>query len=206
MNSNNNVLSTVEIGNNNNKKEVKFLSIIFRTQDGGGSIMIQCKSDDKMEDAINKFCSKAYLKKEDYKFIFNGKRVIFDSTVEENGLIDNSNILVVKKSQSEISQSIEANNNNQDIKNNNSMLGEPIQLFFETNSGSKLVINIGINNTVREAEYKFCEKLDIPTSTLKYFKFLNNGRELNPDMKISDSELKNWDVIYVLETGGIMGA
>ena len=198
----NNINSTIQIGNNNNKKEVKFLSICFRMKDEGATIMIQCRSDEKMEDTINKFCCKAFVKKEDYKFIFNAKNVIFDSTVEQNGLTDNSNILVVKKSQSEALPREKVN-----IINNDSVLGEEICLFFSiVPHGFKVALKIGINNTVREAEYKICQSFDIPISTLKYLKFIFIALELNPNMTIKQSGLKNGSEITVVDTQAIIGA
>ena len=135
MNFNNNIPSMAQNWNIPNKKEVKFLTVYFRMPEEHGnqaqSIAIQCKSDDKMEDIINKFRNKANVNKNDYKFIFNANLVLMDSTAEEIGLANNSNIFVVKKGQNEISKNIEVNNNIQNIINNNSMPENQISLFFE---------------------------------------------------------------------------
>ena len=169
MNFNNNISSMTQNWNIPNKKEVKFLTVYFRMPVAQGNqyapIAIQCRSDDKMEDIINKFCNKACANKNDYKFIFNANGVLMDSTAEEIGLTNNSNIFVLKKIQNEVSKNnTEVNNNNQNIINNNSMSEREIRLLFENQSriGSKVMIKIGINKTVREAEYKFCEKHGFP--------------------------------------------
>ena len=199
--------------NNPIKKEVEFLTIIFRMSDEQRnqtpSIQIQCRSDDKMEDIINRFCTKTVVDKKDYKFIFCAKEVLMDSTAEEIGLTNNSSIFVLKKGQNEISKNIEVNNNNKNMINNNSMPeNQIIRLFFETfpSIGSKVMIKIDINKTIREAEYKFCEKLGLPYSTLKYLKFISAGEELNPDMKISQSRLKGNNQILVMDMNNLIGA
>ena len=59
MNLNNNQgMANMKIGDNNNEKEPKFLTIKVKIEDGR-EILIQSKSDDKMEQVINKFCAKA---------------------------------------------------------------------------------------------------------------------------------------------------
>ena len=212
MNFNNNIPSMTQM-NNPIKKEVEFLTIIFRMSDEQRnqtpSIQIQCRSDDKMEDIINRFCTKTVVDKKDYKFIFCAKEVLMDSTAEEIGLTNGSNICVVKIGQNEVlKNNIEVNNNNQNAINNNSMSEREIRLFFETfpSIGSKVMIKIDINKTIREAEYKFCEKLGLPYSTLKYLKFTYLVEELNPDMKISQSRLKGNSLIHVIDMNNLIGA
>ena len=211
MNFNNNIPSMTQNWNNPNKKEVKFLTIIFRIGAQGdlsSPVQIQCKSDDKMEDITNKFCCKTNFNKKDYKFIFNAQVVSMNSTAEEIGLTNNDNIFVLKKGKNEISKNMEVNNNSQNVINNNSMSESEIHLSFETQSGhgSKVTIKIGINKTVREAEYKFCQSLDIPYSTLNEMKFLYNNKQLFPEMKISHAGLVDWSRILVIEMHNIIGA
>ena len=188
------------------------MTIIFRWSEEHGnqaqSILIQCKSDDKMEDIINRFCNKVHENKNDYKFIFNANVVLMDSTAEEIGLTNNSIIFVLKKGQNEISKNLEVNHNNQNIINNSFISENQISLNFATNggAGSIIVINIGINKTIREAEYKYCEKLDIPFSSLRDMKFIFNNRVLIPDMKISQSGLVNGSTITVIEFQNVHGA
>ena len=113
-----------KMGKNPSKKELKVLTIIFRMSGEQCSpVSIQCLSDDKMKDTINKFCTKAGGNKKDYNFLFNAKQLLMNSTVEENGLANNSNIFFIR--QKEISKKTEENNNNnQNIINNNLCLKE----------------------------------------------------------------------------------
>ena len=142
MNFNNNIPPMTQNWNYLNNKEVKGLTIIFRISGEQYSpVSIQCLSDDKMEDTINKFCNKVGGNKKDYKFIFNAHQLMINSTVEENELGHNSNIFVVR--QNEISKKLEENNNNNhNIIKNNSMSEREIHLSFETKFGidSKVVI------------------------------------------------------------------
>ena len=88
------------------------------------------------------------------------------------------------------------------------MLGKEINLEFQSSSGhgSNAIIKIGINETVREAEHKFCEKIGVSNSRVKDMKFIYKNKELIPDMKISQSGLKNSSKILVIELYNIIGA
>ena len=206
MNANNNAFQMMQTGNNINKKEIKNLKVIFR-MNNVAPVMIQCQSDDKMYETINKFRTKVGLNNiEKYKFIFDAKNIKLNATVEENGITNDSNIFVVKTSQIKIAKEKETKKNNQNINNNSSMLEEEWTLFFETNYGSKVAIKIGKFKLVKEAQSKFCLKLNISYSTLKYMKFIYHSKELCPDMKICQSGLENESTITVIETHNITGA
>ena len=88
------------------------------------------------------------------------------------------------------------------------MFEKQIHLNFESQSGhgSNVVISIGINSKIRDAEYKFCQILDISHSTLKSMKFIFRNKELNPDMKICQSGLEDMSRILVIETHNVIGA
>ena len=167
-----------------------------------------------MEDVINKISIKTGFIKENYEFIIS-RYPKKDSTIEENGIFDESDfIYVIPKSQKEINKIREEKRNNNNFNqektksnSNISILGTPINLRFKHTIGSDIVIQIGLNNTCRDAEVKFCQSLDIPISVIgKSLKFIYNSKELIPDMKIGQSNLYNLSKITVLDTNGIIGA
>jgi hypothetical protein len=162
-----------------------------------------------------KISTKARFIKENYEFIIS-RYPKKDSTIEENGIFDESDfIYVIPKSQKEINKIREEKRNNNNNLNqektksnsNISILGTPINLRFISTIGSDIVIQIGLNNTCRDAEVKYCQSLDIPSSLIgKSLKFICNSKELIPDEKIGQSKLYDQSVITVLDTNGIIGA
>ena len=174
----------------------------------GAPIMIQCQSNDKMEEAIDKCFSKSGIfNKDRYCFIYNAKRVVLNSTIEENGIINNSNIFVLEKSQDEIAKEKEINSN-QNINNNSSDLEDEWLLIFHNQSriGSDIRIKIGKTKLVKEAINKFCQSLDISNSTQKNFKFIFNNKELIKDLEICRSGLSHMSIILVIEIHNVIGA
>ena len=220
MNFNNNIPPMMKSRKDDNRKNSKFLKLTVKGQNIS-PILIQCSSDEKMEDVINKITTKARFIKENYEFIIS-RYPKKDSTIEENGIFAGSDfIYVIPKSQKEypISQKEinkireeKGNNNNfnqEKTKSNSniSILGTPINLRFKHTIGSDIVIQIGLNNTCRDAEVKYCQSLDIPSSLIgKSLKFLYNSQELIPDKKIGQSNLNNLSEITVLDLYWIIGA
>ena len=167
-----------------------------------------------MEDVINKISTKARFNKEKNEFIIS-RYPKKDSTIEENGIFDESDfIYVIPKSQKEINKIREEKRNNNNFNqektksnSNISILGTKINLQFKPTIGSYIAIQIGLNNTCRDAEVKYCQSLDIPSSLIgKSLKFIYNSKELNPDKKIGESNLNSLSLITVLDTNGIIGA
>lgn len=80
----------------NEKKDiVKNISLSFLYE--GNNISIQCQSNEKIQVTIKKFCCKMTTKADSFFFFFNGKKLIENLTIEENGLSNNDEILVVNK-------------------------------------------------------------------------------------------------------------
>ena len=167
-----------------------------------------------MEDVINKITTKVRFNKENYELIIS-RYPKKDSTIEENGIFAGSDfIYVIPKSQKEINKIREEKRNNNNFNqektksnSNISILGTKINLQFKPTIGSYIVIQIGLNNTCRDAEVKFCQSLDIPSSLIgKKLKFIYNSKELIPDEKIGQSKLNDQSVITVLDLYGIIGA
>ena len=88
----------MKIGYNNNEKEPKFLNIKVKTEDGK-VINIQSKSNHEMKLVINKLCSKADCKKENYKFYVmrEMKMAKKDLKVEDNGIEGENDYIFVSK-------------------------------------------------------------------------------------------------------------
>ena len=171
MNLNNNQgMENIKIGDNNNEKQPKFLTIRVIMEDGQ-VINIQSKSDDKMEQVINKFCTKAGVKKEDYYFLVKGKIAKEDSTVEDNEIQNDLDyILAFEK--------INLNNNDNNNINETKMekLGKTINLNFEDTKGITVKIRMGLNKTFKDVVNKYCRIIGISKENLI---FLLNGAKLD---------------------------
>ena len=124
MNNNiiNNQMNLNESKNNNQKdfNKLKNLNVSFKL--GESKVQILCKSDEKMESLLNRFYNKTSYKKEDYDFeiIRKPKKAKMDLSVEENGIIDNDDIIVVtnKNSYDYIEDNILINANQNQINDN----------------------------------------------------------------------------------------
>ena len=220
MNFNNNIPPMMKSRKDDNRKNSKFLNLTVKGQNNS-PILIQCSSDEKMEDVINKISTKARFNKEKNEFIIS-RYPKKDSTIEENGIFAGSDfIYVIPKSQKEIPKSQKEINKIREEKGNNnnfnqektksnsniSILGTLINLRFKSPIGSDIIIQLGLNNTCRDAKVKFCQSLDIPISVIgKSLKFIYNSKALIPDKKIGQSNINNLGVITVLDTNGIIGA
>ena len=95
----------------------------------------------------------------EYEFLIGKEIKNENSTIEENGILDDKNyfINVVKKQKKNINKNINDNNDiiqrkdnsgkiNEEISKNKSdiqILGTPIIIVFYVSSGAKLTINIG---------------------------------------------------------------
>ena len=198
----------IQMGNESQKivREVKFLSIKVKMEDGA-EIYVQKASDDKMEKAIISFCCKAVLDKKDYDFfVITKHKAKFDSTIEENGIDTNDDYIFVKKK-------IVQNDNSKGINGNNIQVpiikGNIINLIFAATSGLRVVINVGLKNTFRDAAIIFCNRININPSIIdKDIIFLRCGikLDLNDNKTLEQMEIKGNETITVLDTKCIKGA
>ena len=80
------------------RNEAEFLKLKFIIQEGD-PIFIQCRSDEKMKDALDKFFCKTVWNRNDYELFIEKKIKNENSTIEENGILDDKNyfINVIKK-------------------------------------------------------------------------------------------------------------
>ena len=203
------------IGNNMDKS--KFLNLKFITQEGS-PIFIQCNSDEKMKDTINKFFIKTLYNREEYEF-FIGKEIKNENfTIEENGILDDENyfINVIKKKQNNADKKSEINQINNDDnkdtlnKSDIKILGTPITLVMNATTGAKARIKLGLNNTFKDVAIQFCQYLNTPTSAIgNDLIFLFNLEKLDPfndELTLEQIGLKNDSHITVLDQGGIICA
>ena len=214
LNNNNHGMENVNIrdNNNNNEKEPKFLTIRVKMEDGK-EIQIQCKTDDKMEQVINIFCAKSGCKKKDYDFIAKGKKAVEDSSVEENGILENFDyIFAIKK--------IKSDNNEDNIKNifnnsdnninqrKNQILGKQIFLSFLSTDGLETIIRMGLNNTFKDAVNEYCHKIGLSEENEGNLIFILNATKIGVNDRITLGEIRNIDqsTITVIQQNNVIGA
>ena len=176
-----------QINNNNNQKESQEDKNNLRVKaklENGAQFFVQYKSEDKMKEIINSICTINKIQKaEDYDFtIIKEEKVNLDSTVEQSGLKKQDYILVKKKlSLNKGNQSL---NDKQELKNNYEsnpkILGRTINLNFVHQSGQKINIQIGLNNTFKDAVITFCKKVNVnPSQNLKDLAFVFKTKTIN---------------------------
>ena len=222
MNNNiiNNQMNLNESKNNNQKdfNKLKNLNVSFKL--GESKVQILCKSDEKMESLLNRFYNKTSYKKEDYDFeiIRKPKKAKMDLSVEENGIIDNDDIIVVtnKNSYDYIEDNILINanqnqiNDNQNTNFNLKILQEQITIDF-LYSSSRIGIQVGKNNTIEDMVRQFFKKVNLPYTTAnnKNYNFIYSGSILRWDLGktlVKDYKLYNNVHITFIETKNIIGA
>jgi hypothetical protein len=163
-------------------QDIKYLSIKIRMEKGK-EIIVQCKSNDKMKKVINNFCIKSCMGNvEDYYFfIIKEEKAKLDSSVEQNGIKQKDYILAKKKLvNNKENQSLNDKKEQNSINDSPVILGKPIYLMFVLGNGVKVNIQIGLNNTIKDALIKFCNKLGLSISCLgKDLGFLFNASFLD---------------------------
>jgi len=192
--------------NKNNENFRKFLSIKAKIENGI-EIFIQSTSDDKFDKVIDKFYSKTMYEKGNYEFyVVTKHKGKGDLTVEENGIQGETDYIFVSKK--------DTNDNNNYNKTNIAeknipISGEVINLNFNATSGLKVVMPIGLNNTLQDTLIKYCQKIAVPPSLIgEKFVFLYNAQNLDPLSKktIGQIGFKNGTKITVLDQANVFGA
>ena len=192
---------------------IKNLSIKVRMEKGE-VISVQCRSNDKMNNVIKIFCAKGCINKEDYDFIFiKEDEVKSDSSIEQYGIKQKDYILakkkLVNKKESQMDQSLNDKKEPYYIKKNPKILGKLIVLTFISGSGVKVEIDIGLDNTMKDAFILFCNKADINYSVIgKEIFFLFDAKSLNSEDKRTLGQIgfKNGCMITVIENNNVIGA
>ncbi len=120
-------------------------------------ISIQCQSNEKIKNVINKFCAKSGCGLNSYSFIYNAKEITINDnkTIDDFRIRDKDVIIVVKKDElnknknTELSEGQTSSDNDSSEENkytefknqntnDNNYNQEKINLCFNTSSGSKI--------------------------------------------------------------------
>ena len=195
-----------QMSNQMNINNRKFLSIKTKIENGK-EIVIQSISDDKFDKVIDKFCSKTLYEKENYEFyVVTKHKAKRDLTVEENGIQGETGYIFVSKKDTN-------DNNNYNKANigekNIPISGEVINLNFTANTGLKVVMPIGLNNTLQDTLIKYCQKIGVPPSLIgEKLVFLLNAEKLDPLSKktIGQIGFKNGTRITVFDQYNVIGS
>ena len=161
-------------------------------------------------------------------FFFNGKKVDFNLTVEQNRINQNNCLIFVKKKSSDSYENniIEQNQNNNYINNEFKDKFEPnenfkynpmenehkINLRFQYSTGKNFVIAISPKATFKTAVKKFCDLVHLPFSDLAKNEgnilFLYNAAKLNIEdsRTLAQIGLYAGGSILVNDTINIIGA
>ena len=204
MNQMNNELC--QMSNQMNINNRKFLNIKTKTENGI-EMVIQSISDDKFDEVIKKFYVKTGYERENYEFyVVTKHKAKSDLTVEENGIQGETDYIFVSKKDTN-------DNNNYNKANigekNIPISGEVINLNFTANTGLKVVMPIGLNNTLQDTLIKYCQKIGVPPSLIEEkLVFLSNAQKLDPLSKktIGQIGFKNGTRITVFDQYNVIGA
>jgi len=168
-----------------NQQNFGNLILKLRTEDGN-FYRVPCRFNDILEIAINNYCSKLKINKENYDFfIIKEQKAKIYASVEENGINENDCYILAKKK--EVYPEI---------------LGEKIFIFFIDN-GIKISLVIGEDNSFKDAVKMFCRKIDLKLldEIKEKLIFLFNGMKLNiEDCKtLKQIGIKNFSYINVFD-------
>ena len=174
-NSKNQIINTCPNDDNYISINIKF--------ENGKKVSVQCKPQDKLEIPIQHFINTTVIKKEDFDFLImkKGKKIKINSTVKENGLIKKNYYILVKKKSNNNNQEDESSDDDDDddLNYNNEILGTPMNIIFESNSGIKISIGSGKNNTFKDLVIKYCQIINQSLSVIrKSCIFLYNSQKL----------------------------
>ena len=159
---------------------------------------------------------------------FNGKKVDFNLTVEQNRINQNNCLIFVKKKSSDSYENniIEQNQNNNYINNEFKDKFEPnenfkynpmenehkINLRFQYSTGKNFCIVISPNATFKTAVKRFCDSVHLPFSDLtkneRNIIFLYSAAKLNIEDSRTLAQIGLYDgsSILVNDTINIIGA
>ena len=175
---------------------------IFFLQKGNLKQRIRCSFDELIISIINKYCRKNGIDKDDYKFIFNGKKLNDYLTVAESGINNSSTINVIKTKN--YSKHINSNEN-ENIKSN-----EFMNIRFSFSSGLNVIIVCNYDETVEDALKKLCKRVNknYDKSLFNKYLFLYNYDKIkfdNLSVKIRTFFYNTNPQILVHETNNLIG-
>ena len=163
----------------------------------GKKIIVQSKSEDKMENEINRFYVKSMLQNCEF---FIKKKLNYYSTIEENKINRKENLIFVEKKSNDNSAK---SNNNLEKNYNCEILGHIMNIGFFASTGLKIFVKIGKNNTFKDAANKYCNLIGVSDSLIgKEIVFIYNGGLLDVRDKKNLGEIFNngINIIIIIAT------
>ena len=137
------------------------INIVFRRNDGNPPILVMCDYTEKISEVIKRYCIKAGIDKyhDNFKFVFNAKKINLDLTVAESGITNNSVILVIvdyhaMMSKNDININLEQNNENKKEKK--------INIRFSTTQGTITNISFNENGSIGDLIKLYLKRVDRP--------------------------------------------
>ena len=213
-----------QMNNNMNQKvnEIKYLCIIFKIKKGECRIQVQCRSNEKIKNVIQKFSQKMCDDSNKFYYFYNGEKIINDElTIDEFGINDQDEITVVEKNDTnQINKILKGNKNSSNSNkmiipradkfisdNNLSSENKKIALKFIGPAGGSSQLVLDENITVEEALKKYCQGLGLRGTKMGYLSFIFNAETLSQNDKRSlGSVFVNGSVITVIDSINIIGA
>ena len=198
-------------GNNSSNK----INIIFEYKEKNSNTLILCEYYEKIRDVVKRFFDKIGIESKHYnyyKFIFNCKNLNMDLTVSENGMTNNSRIIVIK------TQDVRNNFNislEQNKENNEDKVGRKIHIIFMTVQGVKTNIIFDANNSVGDLLKLYLKRMDrqdlisslMEGSTKIVFVWNAIQLKINDTTKVKDVFKNNVSQkIVVNDIDGLIGA
>ena len=169
------------------------INIVFRRSDDNPPIRVMCDYTEKISEVIKRYCIKAGIDKyhDNFKFIFNAKKINLDLTVAESGIANNSNIFVIKIQNVMIPRN-DINTNSEQKKENEEE--KRINIIFRTTLGLTTNISFNENGSIGDLIKLYLKRVDRPDliSSLmngdKRIAFLWNGNllDINDTKKAKD--------------------
>ena len=137
------------------------INIVFRRNDGNPPILVMCDYTEKISEVIKRYCIKAGIDKyhDNFKFVFNAKKINLDLTVAESGITNNSVILVIvdyhaMMPKNDININLEQNNENKKEKK--------INIRFSTTQGTITNISFNENGSIGDLIKLYLKRVDRP--------------------------------------------
>ena len=115
-----------------------------------------CDYTEKISEVIKRYCIKEGIDKyhDNFKFVFNAKKINLDLTVAESGITNNSVILVAMMPKNDININLEQNNENKKEKK--------INIRFSTTQGTITNISFNENGSIGDLIKLYLKRVDRP--------------------------------------------
>ena len=209
--------------NNNEIRNEENLKIYF-IKNKHQKILIPCHKNDKINNIINKFCTKSNIHKSSYIFTYKEQKLNYNSNEEIGnfGLNNNDEILVVEKNDNKINNEInsskkdinsEDNDFSEDSKNSDNLsdnntkndieIGRKVSIFFHGPGGKKM-FNINPKESIRQLLLLYIKKFNLKMESIE---FIHNGSRLSfDDERTIENVFISGNMINVIVLNQMFGA